>query len=273
MRCRLFFFGILLALAPMLRAQGGPPFITDDPGTVPDRHWEINFGFMADHNPASASYSLPNLDINYGVGKRTQLKFEIPIAASTDEHNTTVAGPGDSLIGIKRRLWEYHSSGERPSDENLLFSLGTYPQVQLSNPTRSVRRGVVDPGPQYYLPLEATAKIGWLALNGELGRWIGNAHVPDRWARGIVAGHSFSDAFELYAELYDLQDIDHNPGETPGREFTLDAGGRRSFDRKGKYRLLFMGGRSIQAVSRQNHEPSWIAYLGVQVHLGAEADE
>jgi hypothetical protein len=29
-----------------------------------------------------------------------------------------------------------------------------------------------------------------------------------------------------------------------------------------------MAGRSIQAVTRQNSEPNWIAYMGVQIMLG-----
>jgi hypothetical protein len=52
------------------------------------------------------------------------------------------------------------------------------------------------------------------------------------------------------------------------RELTLDAGGRQTLDRKGHLRLLFMGGRGIQAVTRQNSEPNWIAYVGVQILLG-----
>jgi len=47
---------VLAAIAPLARAQGGPPFITDDPGTVANRHWEINLGWIGSHNPAHASY-------------------------------------------------------------------------------------------------------------------------------------------------------------------------------------------------------------------------
>jgi len=28
-------------------SQGGPPFITDDPGTPGNRHWEINLGWSS----------------------------------------------------------------------------------------------------------------------------------------------------------------------------------------------------------------------------------
>jgi hypothetical protein len=264
----LMLFLLVMAQASLARAQGGPPFITDDPGTPGNRHWEINLGWTADHNPAHASYQTPNFDINYGWGDRIQLKYELPIAVATDEHNTTRAGLGESLLGIKWRPYEHHTAGEPKSDENMNFSLGTYPQVSINNPTSAVRRGVVDPGPQYYLPVEFTAKLGPLGFNGELGRWIGNRHEPDRWGRGLIAGHEFSERLELYGEIYDLQDANRIGVEPKQRELTLDFGGRQTLDHAGHLRLLFMGGRGLQAVTRQNSEPSWIAYLGVQILLG-----
>ncbi len=268
---RLVLFVVLLASAAgasLAHAQGGPPFITDDPGTPGNRHWEINLGWIGDHNPAHANYQLPDIDMNYGWGDRIQLKYELPIAAATDANNTTRAGLGESLLGVKWRPYEHHTAGEPKSDENMNFSLGTYPQVSINNPTSAVRRGVVESGPQYYLPMEATAKIGPIAFNGEIGRWIGNANVPSRWGRGLIAGHEFSDRLELYTEIYDLQDVNRIAGAPKQRELTLDIGGRQSLDKGGHLRLLFMGGRGIQAVTRQNSEPNWIAYLGVQILLG-----
>jgi hypothetical protein len=267
-----FLLFVLVAAAPLIHAQGGPPFITDDPGTPGNRHWEINLGWIGDHNPAHASYQLPDFDINYGWGDRIQLKYELPIAAATDENNTTRAGLGESLLGVKWRYFEHHTPGEPKSDENMTFSLGTYPQVSLNNPTSAVRRGVVEPGPQYYLPMEFTAKWGPIDFNGEVGRWIGNRNVPSRWGRGLIAGHEFSERLELYGEIYDLQDVNRiGPPSNllpKQRELTLDVGGRQTLDRKGHLRLLFMGGRAIQAVTRQNSEPNWIAYVGVQILLG-----
>jgi hypothetical protein len=257
---------LLLAISALpARAQGGPPFITDDPGTPGNRHWEINLGWIGDHNPAHASYQLPNIDMNYGWGDRIQLKYELPLAAATDEDNTTRAGLGESSLGIKWRPYEHHRADEPKSDENLDFSLGTYPQASINNPTSSVRREVVDPGPQYYLPVEATAKFGPIGLNGEVGRWIGNAHVPSRWGRGLIAGHEFSERLEFYGEIYDLQDANRIGTKPKQRELTLDLGGRKTLDHSGHLRLLFMGGRGIQAARRQNSGPNWIAYVGVQI--------
>jgi hypothetical protein len=266
-------FQLLLLLAPLAgaalaHAQGGPPFITDDPGTPGNQHWEINLGWIGNHNPGQAYYQLPDIDMNYGWGDRLQLKYELPLAAATDAHNTTRAGLGESLLGVKWRPYEHHRAGEPRSDENMNFSLGTYPQASINNPTSAIRRGIVENGPQYYLPVEFTAKLGPMDFDGEVGRWIGNRHVPSRWGRGLIAGHEFSERLELYGEIYDLQDA-NRIGETPKqRSLTLDLGGRQTLDRAGHLRLLFMGGRAIQTVTRENSEPNWIAYVGVQILLG-----
>lgn len=257
-----------IALAVQASAQGGPPFITDDPGTPGNHQWEINVGWVSNHNPGQSYYEIPDVDINYGWGDRVQLKYEIPLAAATDPNNSTGIGLGESYPGIKWRYFEYHRRGEPKSDTNLLFSLGTYPQVLINNPTSSVRRGIVAPGPQYYLPLEATAQLGWLALNGEVGRWIGNKNAPDQWGRGLIAGHQFNDRMELYAEIYDLQAIERIGDQPKQRAFTFDVGGRQTLDRAGHVRLLFMGGRAIQAATRSNGEPNWIAYIGFQFLFG-----
>jgi hypothetical protein len=266
-------FLLLAAIVPLSHAQGGPPFITDDPGTPGNRHWEINFGWTANHNPGNANYETPDIDLNYGWGDRIQLKYEIPMAVSTDGTNTTRAGLGDSFPGVKWRFYEHHTAGEPKTDGNMTFSLGTYPQVLINNPTSAVRRGIVETGPQYYLPVEFTAKVGPIDFDGEVGHWFGNRHVPDRWGRGLIAGHEFNDRLELYGELYDLQDA-NRIGDLPRqRQFTLDMGGRQTLDHKGHLRLLFMAGRGIQAVTRQNSEPNWIAYIGLQVLLGPEEKE
>jgi hypothetical protein len=271
-------FQLLLLLLPafgaaLAHAQGGPPFITDDPGTPGNRHWEINFGWIADHNPGNAYYETPDIDMNYGWGDRIQLKYELPMAVATDQNNTTRAGLGESLLGVKWRPYEHHKAGEPKSDDNMDFSLGTYPQVSINNPTSAVRRGIAENGPQYYLPVEFTAQVGPIGFDGEVGRWIGNQNVPSRWGRGLIAGHEFNDRLELYGEIYDLQDANQIGSVPKQRELTLDLGGRQMLDRAGHLRLLFMGGRAIQAVTRQNSEPSWIAYVGVQLLLGPKEKE
>jgi hypothetical protein len=267
---------LLLAIAsapPLTRTQGGPPFITDDPGTPGNHHWEINFGWTADHNPGNAYYGTPDLDMNYGWGDRIQLKYELPMAVYTDPSNTTRAGLGKSLFGIKWRPYEHHKDGEDPSDENTDFSLGTYPQASINNSTSAIRRGLVENGPQYYLPVEITAKLGPINFDGEAGHWFGNQLIPSRWGRGLIAGHEVNDRIELYSEIYDLQDANRICPNPKQHELTFDIGGRQSLDHSNHIRLLLMGGRALQTVTRQNSEPSWIAYLGIQFLLGPEEKE
>jgi hypothetical protein len=51
---------------------------TDDPGTPGNRTWEINIACTQTFSPIEREIETPLLDINYGLGDRIQLKFEIP---------------------------------------------------------------------------------------------------------------------------------------------------------------------------------------------------
>src|ERR1700678_4585153 len=109
---------LALALLPttVAHAQGGPPFRTDDPETPGNRHWEINFGWIGDRNPAAGAYQIPDFDINYGLGDRIQLKYELPISIEETRPSTAspgvpassetvIGGLGESLLGVKWRFF------------------------------------------------------------------------------------------------------------------------------------------------------------------------
>src|ERR1700722_9028037 len=112
-------FTLPILLAGVAHAQGGPPFRTDDPDTPGNKHWEINFGWIGDRNPSDGAYQVPDFDINYGLGDRIQLKYELPIvieeirpqpAAPTApaQAGHVNGGLGESLLGIKWRFYEHH---------------------------------------------------------------------------------------------------------------------------------------------------------------------
>ena len=307
-----------LLLAPLLaHAQGGPPFRTDDPETPGNEHFEINFGFIGERNPAAGAYQIPDFDINYGLGDRIQLKYEIPIALeeTVPQPGQVIGGIGESLLGIKWRFYEHHpkdplfkdrfgtgllaafkhqspeptaASGDSPgaadSPEQLVnLSISTYPQLFLDNPTRAVPRGLVAPGPNLFLPLEINARIGPIRLDGEVGYNFGNHALPQSWNRGLLIGHEFSDRTEAYLELYDQQDANRLPpgrgvgqfatGLPKQRQTTLGLGGRQALNHNKTLNLLIMAGRSFQTITAQNSQPSWIAYVGLQVLLGPKGPE
>jgi hypothetical protein len=315
-------FASIFLLTVVAHAQGGPPFRTDDPETPGNRHWEINFGWIGDRNPAAGAYQVPDFDINYGLGDRIQLKYEIPIAIEEIRPQPATAtapavpghvigGLGESLLGIKWRFYEHHpndpwlknrfgtglpaafghhaesepaaASGDAPGEEDspeslVNFSVSTYPQLFLNNPTRSVQRGLVAAGPTFFFPIEVNGRLGPIRWLGEVGYNFGNHSVPQSWGRGLLVGHEFGDRTEAYLELYDLQDANRiaaglgvgafATGYPKQRETTLGLGGRQALNKTKTLNLLLMGGRSFQTISASNSQPSWIAYIGLQVLLG-----
>ena len=270
LRLFILLFGLQLFLAwPVALAQGGPPFLTDDPETPGNRHWEINAGFIANHNTANAYYQTPDFDFNYGLGDRIQLKYELPIASHTDENNITSTGLGESLLGVKWRFYEHRRPDAPANAEDVVnFAIGTYPQISLDNPTSAVRRGIVQPGPQFLLPVVANGRLGPIQLDCESGYWFSNNQAPSSWILGVLASHDFTDKTELAVEIYNQQDTSSVGGLPRQRSTTFDLGGRQALNKSNSILLLFMGGRSLVRVTRTNGQPDWIAYVGFQLLLG-----
>jgi len=263
----------LTRLSPLALAQGGPPFRSDDPDTPGNKRWEINTVLDADRNPSVGLYSIPNIDINYGLGNRIQLKFELPLSIQESRGSSghVVAGLGNSLLGVKWRFYAHHpkskESGQTDKKE-ANFGISTYPQLLLNNPTRSVARDIVEPGPQLLIPVEANAKIGLIRISGEFGYWFTNKKVPNSWIRGVIVGHEFRNKTELYMELYDQAATRASAEEPKTRESTLGIGLRTPIAGNGSFWFIGMGGRSFVTVTPNNGQPSWIASVGLQILTG-----
>ena len=87
---------LFLGSAAQVFAQGGPPLLTDDPGTPGNRNWEINIASTHFRSPGEREIEAPLLDINYGLGDRIQLKYELPYLFDSDEgarYRTAVGTP------------------------------------------------------------------------------------------------------------------------------------------------------------------------------------
>ena len=254
-------------------AQGGPPFQSDDPDTPGNKRWEINTLLIGNRGLSEGAYSVPNMDINYGLGSRIQLKFEIPLSIQESRGSSShvAAGLGDSLLGVKWRFYAHHpkskESGEMDRKETT-FGISIYPQLLLNNPTASRRRDVAEAGPQLLIPLEANAKIGPLHISGEFGYWFTKKDVPNRWIRGAIVGHEFENKLELYLELYDEAATRATLDEPKTRESTLGIGFRTPMFRNGPVRFMGMAGRSLVTPTPANGQPSWIASVGLQILTG-----
>ncbi len=68
-------------------------------------------------------------------------------------------------------------------------------------PPGSVERGIVEPGPNLFLPLEVGHSFGKVKLIGELGY----RHLrtqPDEWVVGLLAAIDASESLELMMEIH-----------------------------------------------------------------------
>jgi hypothetical protein len=173
----------------------------------------------------------------------------------------------DSLLGVKARFYSHHPKDAKPDDtgrRDSNFAISTYPQLLLSNPTSSVRRYIVEPGPQFLLPVEANGKIGPIHISGEYGYWFANKAVPPAWIRGAIVGHEFKNKIEVDFEFYDLADTKGTPLWPKARETTLGIGFRRALVKKRSIWFIAMVGTSVVPVNQINGQPSWIASWGLQ---------
>jgi hypothetical protein len=236
---------LLLILTLPAAAQGGPPFIGDDPGTPGDGNWEVNIAAYTERHPTERLYNAPILDANYGWGSRIQLKYQVPYLVDGTDGGPTRSGLGKSLAGVK---WRFYDSDEKG------LQISTYPQLEFNNPTSSVERGLVDSGVRFYLPIEITKKVGPFIVNPEFGYWFADK-AGAAWATGIVVGRDVTKRLELDGELYATANTNGSNHWT-----TYDGGGRYKLNEH--FVLLFMAGRSFRGPA--SGQPQFLGYLGMQ---------
>jgi hypothetical protein len=239
--------GVLMTCAPHSGiAQAGPPFLSNDPGTPGNGNWEINVAAAQTVGRASSSYQLPQLDVNFGLGDRVQLTYEVPYVVETDQSTqSSHAGWSNAYPGVK---WRFIDQGEGG------WQVSLFPQIETGSALSAQQRGIGSPGPRLFMPVQAAKTVGEVDLDFEAGYFF-----PKRGPReeifGAVAGHTFAERLDLAVELY----RDHVLGPQSSSTTTLDLGGRYRLSRG--LIALFMAGRGVDG------EPQFIGYFGVQILL------
>ena len=200
------------------------------------------------------SYQLPQFDLNYGLGERVQLTYEVPYVVDTMPGEPHHSGWSNAYPGVK---WRFLDQGEDG------WQLSTFPQVETGAAALAQQRGLASPGPRFLLPFEAAKKVGPIDLDVEAGYYFPKQGLRERII-GLVAGHSFGGGLELDAELYDDRAIgsDGAVGGVP-RYTLLDLGGRYKLARG--IIALFMAGRSVTGTGGEG--PTFNGYFGVQILL------
>ena len=238
---------LYLLVPSRIRAQGGPPYYTNDPGTPGNHNWEINLGYMPFLYNGSSTIHTPDVDINYGLGNRIQLTYE---SAWLRVNGGAAAkyGLGQDQLGVKWRFYDSETNG---------FGISVFPQLSINNPDHSAQRGITPPGESLLLPVEFTKKLGPVDVNWELG-YNAVHQGSNGWVGGLVVGRDVSKKLEADVEFYGIGSFDHSANQE-----TFDAGIR--YKLRPPFILLLMAGRSL--LPARNGQPGFIGYFGMQFLL------
>lgn len=174
-----------------VRAQGGPPMITDDPGTPGNGHFEINLAVAFEHRPGETSWDLPAIDLNYGMGERSQLTLQTSPVLLKRSGRGPIGGLGGTEAALKWRFLDEEKDG---------ISISTFPRVIFNVLQSSVRRGLAEDGTRFQLPVQVAKKFGIVDLDFEFGPLVSTVGRGE-WLYGIVGGVEVTKATKLMAEL------------------------------------------------------------------------
>jgi hypothetical protein len=238
---------LLMALPAASAAQGGPPLITDDPDTPGPGYWEINLSTFLEHRGAVHRIEVPRLDVNVGVGRRLQLKFEVPHCGLSGPDEPAVTGAGNATAGVKWRFL---------GEEGRRLAWSVYPQANLPAPASSVANGLAYPETSFTLPTEFTVEFAHIELNFEAGRVL-VPHGPDEWVSGVATEAGLGKHFELLAEFH----ADGPDGER--QELIVNGGGRLKLTQQ--VTLMFAVGGIVRSAAGEGR--GGLFYAGLQFNL------
>ena len=184
---------ILIAIgARLVCGQGGPPMITDDPGTPGNGHWENNFAITFEHRSGETSFDLPQFDLNYGAGDHVQLTLQTAPVLLLRKDGGPSGGLGGVETAVKWRFLDEERDG---------LDMSMFPRLIFNVLQSSVRRGLAENGTRFQLPFQMAKKLGPVTGDlefGPLASTVGRAE----WLYGIVAGFDLSKNTGLMLELH-----------------------------------------------------------------------
>ncbi len=233
----------LACAARIAFGQGGPPMITDDPGTPGNGKWENNFAIIFEHRSSETPIDAPEIDLNYGVGDRIQLTLQTaPVLLKRSGHGL-IGGIGGSEAAVKWRFLDEATDG---------FDVSMFPRVIFNVTQSSVRRGLAEEGTRFQIPFQAAKAFGRLHLDAELGSRASTVGRSE-WLSGIVCGFDLTKPTMLMAELHDESRMNFSRDV-----LTLNFGLRHEFTEN--YILIVSMGHELRSA-----EPTaLIGYFGMQ---------
>jgi hypothetical protein len=241
---RLTIAALIAAVARVAIGQGGPPMITDDPGTPGNGKWENNLAIIFEHRPNETSIDVPEVDLNYGVGDHIQLTLQnAPVLLKRSGHGL-IGGLSSTEAAVKWRFLDESTSG---------FDMSMFPRVIFNVSQSSVRRGLAEDGTRFQMPFEIAKGLGRWHADAEFGpraTTVGRSELLS----GIVCGFDLSKPTMLMAELHDESRINFSRDV-----LTLNVGLRHEFTEN--YILIVSMGHELRSPDQPT---ALIGYFGMQ---------
>jgi hypothetical protein len=235
---------LVASVARIAFGQGGPPMITDDPGTPGNGKWEDNLAIIFGHRPNETSIDLPEVDLNYGVGDHIQLTLQTaPVLLKRSGHGL-IGGPGGTEAAVKWRFLDEATSG---------FDMSMFPRVFFNIVQSSVRRGLAEDGTRFQIPFQAAKTFGRWHADIEVGPRASTVGRSE-WLYGIVCGFDVAKPTMLMAELHDESRMNFSRDV-----LTLNFGLRHEFTEN--YVLIVSMGHELRSPDQQT---ALIGYFGMQ---------
>jgi hypothetical protein len=242
-----------LVLPAVAHAQSTPPLLTNDPGTPRNGNWEINLGVMPTLRQNQNSFQVPQIDVNFGLGDRIQLTYEIPFVLQNQTGQPTQTGWSNNTVGVKWRFL----------DDKGGWNASIFPQLEAPGLGAAIRSGIATGGTRLLFPVEITKSVGPINLGFEAGYFI-PWHSHGERIIGFSAGRDVTTKLNIFGEVYNDRAMGALPHDT-----TFDAGSKYQFH-KGLF-LMFMAGRTFSANS--SGQPEFMGYFGMQILLGKYGKE
>jgi hypothetical protein len=235
---------LVVAVARVAYAQGGPPMISDDPGTPGNGKWENNFAIMFEHRPDETTYEVPEIDLNYGVGDHIQLTLQTaPVLLERRGHGL-IGGMGGTEAAVKWRFLDEATGG---------LDMSMFPRVFFNVAQSSVRRGLAEDGTRFQIPFQMAKTFGHWHVDVEAGPRASTVGRSE-WLDGIVCGFDLAKPTMLMAELHDESRMNFSRDV-----LTLNVGLRHEFTEN--YVLIVSMGHELRSPDQPT---ALIGYFGMQ---------
>ena len=229
---------------PMLPLAAGATEDTDTPGAG---RWEINIGASKIHKAGGWERSLPDSDVNYGLGDRLQLMAALPYVTVQEHGEPRHSGWGSASAGVKWRMAEQDALG---------MDLAIFPQFTWNPSSGTARRGLGSPGRSLLLPLIAGQRLGDTAWYAELGRNLIERGAHE-WQAGLKLVHQCLPELECRLEL------EHSRVPRDGGQTTASAGAKWRLSEQ----AILQGRAGRDMAGNREGRRRLVLYLGLQLLL------